>query len=62
MSNPCRMERMMETWGTRKQNRKRKKKVISLEKKKKSVIGVSLVQEELPDLGSNEMEVEQSLV
>ena len=32
------------------------------EEEGESVIGVSLVQEELPDLGSNEMEVEQSLV
>ena len=65
MDNPRRMEEMMERrCGTGKQNRERKqKKVTSLEKKKegKALLECPWSKEELPDLGCNEVEVEQSL-
>ena len=64
MSNPRRMEEMNERrWGTRKQNRERKQKVTSLVKKKegKALLECPWSKEELPDLGCNEVEVEQSL-
>ena len=64
MDNPRRMEEMMERrCGTGKQNRERKqKKVTSLEKKEgKALLECPWSKEELPDLGCNEVEVEQSL-
>ena len=65
MSNPRRMEEMMEKrCGTGKQKRERKqKKVTRLEKKKdgKVLLECPWSKEELPDLGCNDVEVEQSL-